>query len=873
MWRFHELLLFSVFTIFKIASTQDVIYTIKEEIKVNSFVGNIWQNSSLKDIIGSENKNSLSYSILQEGNAHAKLFSISSREGDLTTAARVDREALCLFTSTCEVLLEVAVHSDTSFYSYEIKVVVEDVNDNKPSFNQETEFLEIPESSQTGVSFSFDGAVDVDTGQNSLQSYEIVPENVPFGVSFKKNLDRTSTVSIFVNGALDREKRDSYLITVVAKDNGSPQQSGSVSVNISILDVNDNAPQFTNTSYKATVKENTPPGTVFITVTATDKDIGINKQILYRLSSHQPYKIKEHFEIDEQTGELRIKKALPSGTMGVIIEATDRGSPPKSSQAFVEITILDTNNQRPSITVNLFNGPPTAHVSESKHIGYPFAHVKISDPDTGHNGNVKCYSQTADFDLNQLDVNEYKVVVARQLDRETIPKYTVVIFCEDSGVPKLNTSTTFEVEVDDENDNAPAFLQDRYNVSITENNAINDTMLQVAATDKDIGINSDITYSLAENAKPYFFIQPGTFIIKALKRFDRENMSYYNFFVFAVDGGSPPLSASAEVTINILDLNDERPSFSQISYTFYVTENCPLNTPVGNVSAVDTDTGLGGEISFVLSPSFQYHPLPFTILQNGTIITTDFIDAEVRNVYSFKAIATDHGMAPLSGMANVKVIIVDENDNKPVFMFPNNDNYSITVNVPKSAQTIISWVRASDPDIDSEGVMYSLLDKNLTSIFKINETSGQIYLSRNVDGSHIGYYELLVTAMDKSDRSLFNTTILKVSLQYKIGDSLPGDSSQNVVIVITLVCATVVIAASVLVVLCYIRKCDRDKAFKNSFTSNSSSSEGKSSSTHDLTRDKNIKERQLNDSTNKVRNHVHINVLVLQILLIQVMVV
>ncbi|XP_041359656.1 protocadherin-11 X-linked-like isoform X2 [Gigantopelta aegis] len=854
MMRCHKMLLFVILvTIFKLASAQDVIYTIHEELKLNTFIGNIRQNSSLKNIVSSDNVNTLTYSILQAGNAHAKLFNISSKDGNLYTAARVDREALCLFTSKCELFLEVAVHS-SSFYSYKIKIVVLDTNDNSPTFTQESEFLEIPESSQTGVSFPFDGAVDNDTDKNSLQSYEILPQNVPFGVSFTKNLDGTSTVSIIVKSALDRERTDSYLLTLVAKDNGSPQRSGSMLVNISILDVNDNAPQFTQSIYNVTVKENTLLHTVFFTVKATDRDIGTNKKILYRLSSRQPYQIKQHFEIDEQTGDLKIKKALPSGQMRVIVEATDRGSPTKSSQAEVEITILDTNNQRPSIIVNLFNGFSTAHVSESKHIGYAFAHVKVIDPDTGNKGNVKCYSQTADFDLKQMDVNEYKVVVAKRLDRETIPKYTVAIFCEDSGVEKLNASAVFDVEIDDENDNAPRFLQKWYDVSIPENNAVNDTVLQVAATDKDIGINSQITYTLSENAQPYFFIQPGTFMIKASKSFDRENMSYYSFFVIAVDGGKPPLTASAKVTVNILDINDERPSFSQNSYIFYIVENCPINTAVGNVSAVDMDTGLGGEFSFILSPSFKYHSLPFTILQNGTIITTESIDAEAKNVYSFKVIATDHATgpgSPLSGMANVKVIIVDENDNKPVFMFPNSDNYSITVHVPKTAKTIISWVRANDPDIDAEGVLYSLLDRNLSRIFKINETSGQIYLSRDVDGSHIGYYELLVTALDKSDRSLFNTTVLKVFLQYKTGESSPEGSDQNVVIVIALVCATVVIAASVLVVLCYIRKCDKDKAFKDSFSSNSTTSEGKSSSGHDLTIGKCVKEQQLNDSIDK----------------------
>ena len=789
----------------------DISYTIKEEQPLNTLVGNVGEDLQDINLLGSENPGSLSYSILTSGNQHAKMFNITSSKGHLQVARRIDRETLCPFTLICDLQLQVAVHSDASVYSFKIKISVQDTNDNEPTFSNKTISLMIPESSPIGASFSFVGAVDRDIGENSLHVYEILPTNAPFRVTFTKNLDGTSTVILYVKEELDRETQEGYYLTLLAKDNGVPQKSGTAVLKVTVLDVNDNAPQFVFSVYNVTIGENTSLNETFLTVVAQDVDKGMNGEIYYRLSNHQEKEIMEYIAIDEISGDISLKKSLPSGFKHIIVEALDRGNPSKSSQTFVNITILDTNNQNPSITVNLFNGDEVAYISESKNIGYPFAHVRVSDSDTGNNGKVQCYCPNINFDLKQLGVNEYKVVIAKKLDRETATHYKVMILCEDLGKPKLTATASIEVEIDDDNDSVPYFVQKSYFLSILENVAVEGIGIQVSANDDDTGINAQITYRLSDDALPYFRLEPETFMIKPLQPFDREEKPEHNFYIYAIDGGIPPNTASAEVTVIIQDVNDEHPSFNSSSYTFYIHENIPSLTVIGTISARDRDTGFGGVISFDLVKPKTQAGFPFFIRQDGSLVVMLDIDAERQSKYYFKVVATDQGEELLSSSVDVTVIILDVNDNKPIFDFPTSSNRSVTVYTPQTANFRLSQITAHDPDInDGTKLLYSLFDKNMSSVFGINKTSGHIYLLKDIDIRDVGYYELLVTVMDRHKNPFYEMEILQVFIVYRIVEPVSYKHEEYVLIVASLVCLTLVVAAVVLGVLCFLWKRDQD---------------------------------------------------------------
>ncbi|XP_067663344.1 protocadherin-11 X-linked-like [Haliotis asinina] len=807
--RLGLLVLFSVIVC---VTGQDAEYSVMEEAKIGLEIGDIPRDTKLNVNPGDK----LQFSILTEGNRYSELFLINT-EGILSVKSRINRETLCPFQINCKIQIEIIARSTDIFRNLKIDITIRDINDNAPKFPVQSWKLEIPESSTIGSSFSLPGASDNDTDpNNSLQSVDIIPSNVPFRVEFTKNLDGTSVVVIIVTEKLDRETTNTYNVKLIAEDGGLPPLSSSMDVQITITDVNDNSPVFTHSIYNVTIKENTNLEMVILQVTATDEDEGENGNVFYRLSSHQADEIHRYFAMGDTSGNIILKQQLNSGHIRVIIEASDQGTPPKISQTFVEVEILDTINNPPAITINILSETGIAKVLESVRIGFPVAHIKILDPDTGANGIVTCFSQTAGFDLQPLDDKEYKAVVAKHLDYETTTNYKVTIFCQDAGSPKLNASAEFSMEVLDANDNSPEFLQSEFVLNIAENNAVGDMIVQLGATDKDSGINQKITFSVSTEARVNFTVDTNVPIIRTKIRFDREDTAQYQFHVLAIDGGVPSRTATANITINVLDINDEQPQFLEKEYRFHITENLPLGIGVGNVSAFDRDTGDGGRFSLKLSQLTSTAHLPFTILQNGTILTTEELDREEENKYIFSVVATDHGAMPLSGAAQVTVIVDDVNDNDPSFVFPNDDNYSINVFIPSKTGSVVVRVQASDRDDgDNAQIKYTARDLNSSGLFGMNNTSGEIYTTKDIDTSMIGtyYMAIIISNTNPDAKSVSQRLKILISHRTQIGHFLQS-SDQYIVIVIVLVCSTLLIAAAILLALCYLRKRDKDQQLK-----------------------------------------------------------
>ncbi|KAK6173873.1 hypothetical protein SNE40_017252 [Patella caerulea] len=825
--RVLRLLCVIVMVIMNYVTCEDVTYTIKEEQKPNSVVGNIGRDSKIHDMVTDVDFANLRYSLLTQGNAFSSFFTIDGVTGDLFAAKRIDKESLCPFTTACVLNIEVVASNQGSggvfFESIKIHINVNDINDNEPVFAQQRASIEISESVNIGASFSLTGAVDKDTGENNtLKKYEILPKDGPFGVGFNINIDGSSTVSIIVEKQLDRETKDSYTVTIIARDGGQPSRNGTMIVDINITDYNDNSPKFSDEIYNATVRENTPSQTVIQIVSAIDDDIGKNGEIFYRLSARQSADIHRYFSMNAVSGAISIRTSLEYQTtenMKIIVEASDRGVPPKFSQAIVEVTVIDTDNNPPQIRINMLSGLINALILETASIGSPVAHMAVTDPDSGQNGVVNCYSQNAAFDLRALDKNEYKIVVAKVLDYEESRSYLVTIMCEDSGNPPLNSSEYFTVDVLDANDNKPVFIQTNYAVSIPENNSINDTLLQVVATDADTNTeNGRISYRLQDDAYPYFDINPSNGIVKARVVLDREDNASHIFHVLAMDNGIPKNTATAEVIINLLDINDEAPKFEKDSYTFYVYENRNANTIVGNVSAFDPDLGPGGLFVFTLATSDFTTKLPFTISPDGLLSTTRMLDSESQSQHVFTIFATDQGVvSPLTGSTRVTVVVLDENDNTPFFTFPNDANHSLTVYLPISKNSSIVKINAADDDSGVNGkITYTLRSDNVSSLFVINPITGNILVTRDITPADIATYHFTVSAEDggKISNKLERRFSISFELERVNVGSLGGDGNQNVTIVVALICATILVSAAVLIALFVIKRRDRNRRAK-----------------------------------------------------------
>lgn len=812
-------MLFSVLLEFSLTNGQDVVYSLLEERDTDYLIGNIARDSNLSSfIINTEDLNNMKYSFLTQGNSNTDYFRINNKTSDFyTTAKKLDREKICAFRPTCEIVLDVIAQSTigTFFKKVGVKVLLQDINDNKPTFSTNETSLQFSESSVFESSQPLEGATDPDSGSNSVQTYSILEKDTPFSVDFQKFVDGSSTVALILKGKLDRETKDFYELTIVAKDGGFESKNGTLKVYVAVTDVNDNTPIFEKPTYNVTINESTTIGKVILDVSAVDPDLGNNGKISYRLSPHQDNLIRSKFVVNATTGDLSINQSLlyESGKFyKVIIEASDHGNPPLISQTTVFVYILDSVNDPPTISINLLSNSDKAKIAENASRGAAVAHVEVTDRDTGTNGNFDCTVDNHFFKLDSLEsdnskTREFKVVVDKPLDREDIDTHTVRVLCQDEGSPPKTSTAQFYVIVLDENDHAPAFGQENFIAYVDENNNIGASITQVLASDADKGINAQVVFSLTNLQGHDFRIDPNSGHIFVHFQLDRENISQYTFNVVATDKGSSPKSSSARVIVIVKDKNDNKPKFSQDIFTFEMLENQEVNSFIGRVYANDPDEKENGTVEFILSPENSVD-LPFVVLKNGTIYNVEVLNHETKpHGYHFNIIAMDGGNPRLNSTARVTIFVNDQNDNDPIILFPNVNNRSVTILYDVAVKSLITKVKAIDMDTGLNAKLtYSIVDSQMKHIFHMNPETGEITLVRPLTMDDIKSYTFSILVEDRGIPKRYaeeNLTIVVIS-QGLIPSGQSGEQDYLLIVVVIL-CVTVLLSGAIILIICLIK--------------------------------------------------------------------
>ncbi|WAQ97850.1 PC11X-like protein [Mya arenaria] len=793
---------------------QEVLqYSIYEQLPSGSFVGDVREDSHLRSTASAEEFSQIDYSLLSQGKVYEQYFHVDGLNGSLFTNTVIDRETIteCVYETECVLPISIVAKSKISAFFRTLKVTVSivDINDHSPKFPVEFKSLTVSEVATVGSSMALDGATDADSGNNTLQRYFILNEDaldLPFTTTYETYFDGRSVVKLQIKGDLDRESRDSYSLVIVAEDGGSPHLTGSMTVTITIDDVNDNPPVFGESEYKATINETLDVGEEIIRLLATDADIGVNSLIEYRLSKNQIGKIHEQFNLDITSGSLTLKERFASGgEYRIIVEASDRGSQPLMSQAVIIITVLDSDNNRPQIKINLFTDSDMGTVSEFADVGTVVAHVGITDEDTGANGIISCEmnSDNQVFNLQSYDDNEYKVTVAKQIDRETMDYIYVIINCHDKGTPPQNTFVEFTVQVLDENDHSPVFLQEIYFVDIMENNIKDTDIVQVSAKDIDLNQNGEVTYSLWASGEYRFTMDPQSGVIKTQSVFDREKNASIMFYTYAIDQGKPARTSTATVQINVLDQNDNDPVFGKPMYELYVSENAFTGLKVGNVTVSDADAGNNGRVGLHIDPA-----LPFHMSTSGDLTLKNRLNREATATYSFLVTAYDHGIPARNTSANVVIHVTDVNDNPPRFVFPDSENYTIEVDSESAPRSVIAKIKAFDLDqgVNSE-LFYSIENHNVTELFAIDAETGDLILTRVLHATDRQIYNILLRVEDKGNPSLYATTSMNVFIVRKVRPSPVTDTKgENLLIAITLGSVTFVLVFTIVLVLCILKR-------------------------------------------------------------------
>ncbi|NWI72015.1 PCDAD protein, partial [Dryoscopus gambensis] len=348
-----------------------------------------------------------------------------------------------------------------------------------------------------GSRFPLEGASDADIGANAQLSYTLSPSE-HFTLDVKSFDENRKSLFLVLAKSLDRETIPVHRLVLTASDGGRPSLSGTMELVISVLDVNDNAPEFNQSLYKVQLPESAAVGTLVARVNATDPDEGSNKEFSYSILSSVPVAKRDLFTIDPKTGEIKLTSTLDFEDVRLHelqIEATDKGTPPLSGHCSVVLEVTDINDNAPIFRVD----EEALSIAELSVPGSRFPLEGASDADIGANAQLSyTLSPSEYFSLDHQGSNDQSaslgLILTKSLDRETIPVHRLVLTASDGGRPSLSGTMELVISVLDANDNAPQFNQTVYKVKVLEGSELGTLLVTLSATDPDEGINSDITY-------------------------------------------------------------------------------------------------------------------------------------------------------------------------------------------------------------------------------------------------------------------------------------------------------------------------------------------------------------------------------------------
>ncbi|XP_023184230.1 protocadherin gamma-A10-like isoform X42 [Xiphophorus maculatus] len=649
---FPSLVSFSFFLLHVAHGEQS--YSFPEEMKRGSVIGNIAKDLGLQTGALSTRR-----ARIDTEESDKRYCDINVRNGALMVTERIDREGLCGEKASCILKQELVLEDPLELHR--ISLHIQDINDNSPVFKDVKIDLEIRESAVRGARFLIEEAHDADVGQNSVQQYSL-EKNEHFILAANGN-----TVELVLDKELDREKQKEINLLLTALDGGSPQRSGTVVIHVTVLDANDNAPVFSQAVYKASLPENSPIGTLVITVSATDADEGVNGDVTYDFG-HVTDEVMKIFSIDSKKGEIRVMDNVDyEVTTSYEIRIKAKDGLGLSSYAKVIISITDVNDNAPVVSLKSLTNP----IPEDTPAGTEVGIINVQDRDSENNRQVRCSIQeNVPFKLVPSIKNYYSLVTTGQLDRELVSDYNITITATDEGSPPLSSSKTIQLSVADINDNPPVFEEQSYSAYVSENNKPGSSLCTVSARDPDWRKNGTVIYSLlpgevnGASVSSYLSVNGDTGVIHAVRSFDYEQFRSFKVQVMARDNGSPPLSSNVTVSVFISDMNDNSP---QILYpapegSSFMTELVPKaahgGSLVSKVIAVDADSGQNAWLSYHIVKATD--PGLFSIdLHSGEIRTQRDISESDSMKQNLIVAVKDNGQPSLSATCSMFLLISD----------------------------------------------------------------------------------------------------------------------------------------------------------------------------------------------------------------------
>ncbi|TRY69642.1 hypothetical protein DNTS_024102 [Danionella cerebrum] len=548
------------------------------------------------------------------------------------------------------------------------------------------------------------------------------------------------------------------------------------SVDVEILDTNDNSPLFPRDEYQLEISEGAQPGARFSIEGAQDSDDASNSVRHYRLTSN------EHLALDSAKPpadgkhvEFVLKKPFDREFLQAhqfLITAVDGGSPPRSGTARINVRVLDTNDNVPVFDSSVYK----VKLQENSAIGTLVIKLNATDRDEGSNGEVlysfSSYTPDKVRQMFSVDTDSGEIRVKSNVDYEETNSYEMYIQAADRGHGAVAVHCKVVVEVLDVNDNPPEIVLSSLSSPVREDARADTVVALISINDKDSGTNKQVSLDIIPPDLPFkikSFRNHYSIVTSAL--LDRETVAFYNVTVTATDSGTPPLSSSMTVRVEVADINDNPPRFKQASYTVYASENNAPNAPLCTIKATDPDAGENARITYTIlndnnhgiSIASYVSVKPAT----GEVYALRSFDFEKLREFHFQVKAQDNGVPPLSRVATVYMYIMDSNDHDPQFARAGGNGSHSTEMLMRNSEAgvLVSRVLAWDLDAGSNAwLFYHINHPPELDLFKIHEHTGEIRTTRRVIEDNSTVFSLTVHVRDHGSPPRSASTTISVAV-------------------------------------------------------------------------------------------------------------
>ncbi|XP_046715666.1 protocadherin alpha-4-like, partial [Silurus meridionalis] len=477
--------------------------------------------------------------------------------------------------------------------------------------------------------------------------------------------------ALFVSGNIDREELcEKSLLCAVNLKTVAENPSEIHYIEVEIVDINDNSPAFPVREKHLEIPENAVPQSTRLPLDAArDSDAGLNALHKYTLSPNN------YFELDIKTREedkipfLILKKQLDreqTPTFNLTLTAFDGGKPERSGSVNITITVVDINDNAPLFDRQVYS----VALEENVEIGSLVVKLHATDLDEGANGQVVYGFDKSlmrkEFEIFEINSNTGDIIVKGSIDFEEQRVYELDIQASDKGQVPLTGHCSIIISIKDLNDNTPEIDVTSLSTDIVEDSKPGTIISLISASDRDSGENGMVICSLTDDIpfelKPSFQKSMYSLITKDL--LDRETISLYTITIMCKDRGEPSLSSQKTIQINIADVNDNSPVFTQNPFYFYISENNTPGTSIFSINAFDIDQNENAQISYHILKAEGHEANMVSYLNinlvdgNAYVYALKGFDFETTKMFQFHIVASDSGTPSLSNNVTVNVFIL-----------------------------------------------------------------------------------------------------------------------------------------------------------------------------------------------------------------------